>query len=109
MDLNFSLADSELESYSYSFPENKLVLKIKIWDESVAIFSFTDPVLHIDRFRNEISDLRILENSKILEDTIKTIYEVIPKYHPYKLYQFLDLNDLPCIEIICTEFTIEKN
>ena len=101
INVGFSLADSELESYFYSSKENKLILEINLWNEQIAIFSFTHPILHIDHYCNVITNL--CENSgknQLIDDALKITYEIIPKDHPYKLYQFLDLDGSPCIEII---------
>ena len=106
--LDFSLEESELKTYFYSITENKLIIKIGLWNERIATFSFLDPVYHVDRFRNGIINLCIIsEKSDLLETTLNLVYESPPKDYPYRLYQFKDSDNFPCIEIICSQFEYE--
>lgn len=37
---------------------------------------------------------------------LKKTYEKVPEQHPYKLFQFMNLDDEPCLEIICEHLEI---
>lgn len=107
--LGVGFADSELESYVYLKDDDKVVVKIRAWDNSFLEIVFFDPILFIDRSCEAISQFgrKKAPNSTLIE-ALKKNYETIPANHPYLLFQFLDLDDEPCIEIVSTSYQIKN-
>ncbi len=104
------LADSELTNYFYNAKEKMLIIKIQAWNLQAIEFFFQDPILFFDHGCESVTEF--------FEDTSKTelftqalirIYGKMPESHLYKHFQFLDLDDNPCLEIISENFTFKIN
>ena len=103
--LGIGLADSELLGYSYSSNNNILIIEIKAWNENIIEITFISPILFIDKGCEAITAFRqnFLYSDIYLEALNKT-YEKIPEDHPYKYFQFLNLDDEPVLEIISENY-----
>jgi len=102
INVGIDLADSELISYSYSSEDCKLLFDIKSWNGRLLKITFFDIICFTDNGYH--STLMFCKNSKMTELMRKTLinhYEIVPQTHPYSLFQFLDYDDEPCMEIIC--------
>ncbi|CCB91863.1 unknown protein [Waddlia chondrophila 2032/99] len=111
IDVGVGLSDSELISYFYHKTENKLVIKLQIWDASVVEICCDSPILFVDRGCGETSLFcQKTSDSDMLKRALETNYDkgIIPNNHPYKVYQILDLDDNPSIEIICKGIEIHR-
>lgn len=106
IDIGLSLADAELDSYFYK--KNNLCVRIKTFNMNTVEFVFKDLLLFVDRGGNFVMDfcLNSTEN-ELFKEAIKKVYEIIPRYIPYKLYQFLDIGNEPYLEIICKNYEIK--
>jgi hypothetical protein len=62
-------------------------------------------LLFLDRGGNGIIGFyRNHYETELFKETLNKTYQNVPKDHPYKLFQFMDLDDEPCLEIICDHF-----
>ncbi len=108
INIGISLADAELENYYYSKINNNLVIRIKNWEAKIIEFTFFDLILFIDRGGNFIMDFCINKSkSELFEQAVEKTYEKIPINVPYKLFQFLDIDE-PYLEIICKYFKFKE-
>ncbi len=97
-------ADSEILSYHSS--NDNLILRLKCWNEKIIEFEFVDCILFLILNNWKISDVCELNDSFLMERALKKVYETIPEQHPYKVFQFLDNDDDPAVEVACTNMII---
>src|SRR5438309_8829449 len=99
VDTGISVADSELASYCYS-DENKqqLIIRIRAWDARIIEFEFFDSILFLDMGSQDISEFcRNTKETDLFKRALERAYAKVPENHPYKLFQFLDLDGDPCL------------
>lgn len=109
IDLGLSLDDSELDFYSFISKDNLIKLKIITWNKNILEVDFLNPVLFTDKFYGFLTKFGIRKNANKFNQTLKEVYDEIPKDHPYKLFQFLSFGEEVSIEIICADYTIKKH
>jgi hypothetical protein len=109
IDVGESLADAELHSYTYSFKENILIINIKAWNENLIEFAFFDPISFLDRGVTSFITkfCRNMSESGFLKQALSVNYVEVPENHPYKWFQFMNLSDLPALEIICDHYDVK--
>lgn len=106
IDTDIGVADAELVSYFRK--QNSLIVKIKAWNEVVLTFTFGDFGGLSDYGLGDISQfVEEDEMTFLLERTLKNLYEKIPVESPYKIYQFLNLDDNVVLEIIATTVQVD--
>ncbi len=109
IDLRTTLADSELLSYHFVRDSNTLRIKFQMWDGGIIKIYFYDVILFVDHCINNINGFyQNTENGKLMDDALKATYEITPTSHPYKLFQFINLDNNPCIEIICNDIQVKN-
>ncbi len=102
------LDDSDLISYMYILNDDTLVFNIQGWDASSIKISFFKVLRFIDVGCQLICGFyELTSHSAFLEQALKDPYPKIREYDQYKVYQFLDLDDVPSFEIICEKFEVE--
>jgi uncharacterized LabA/DUF88 family protein len=105
-EISTDMADSEFSSYEYNVYEDKIKIKIDLWNAKECVFEFYDHILFVDRIANNITALCIeTEETDLYKQAIKKMCNFKESTEKYKHFQFLDLYDEPCIEIICTHFS----
>ena len=107
IDIGISIADAELTSYCYSDEDKKkLIIHVRSWNEKIINFEFCDFILFLDRGTQYISEFcRNTEETELFKQSLERTYMNVPEDHPYKLFQFLDLDGDPCLEIVCEHFS----
>lgn len=101
--IGVSLADADLLGYSKN--GKNLTIMIKLWDGRTVKFVFTEILAFVDNGGNFIMDFCKNESgSDFFNQIIKKTYDEVPLKIPYKLFQFLDIDDEPYLEIICEKF-----
>lgn len=111
VDVGVGLNDSELISYNYHKISDNIIIKLRAWDASVVQICCNNPILFVDRGCGEITLFCEKKSSTdLLEITLKKNYDdgKVPDNHPYKLYQLLDLDDNPSLEIICKSTEVQR-
>ena len=84
-----------------------LVIKIQAWNAKLIEFTFFDTISFLDKGSHSITAFcRNNLESDLFKQALEKNYEKIPQSHPYKLFQFLDLDDLPGLEVICDHFDV---
>lgn len=109
IDLKGSFNDCDFVSYHFS-RENNLTFEIQTFYYTKLLFTFYSPILFIDHNRSRIKNfIQTPNDHPILLQCVERYYGEHVKEHPYKLFQFLDLDDEPCHEIICTNVNWIEN
>jgi hypothetical protein len=106
LEIGVSLGDSSLVSYTYSVMDRKLTLVINTWMEKILEISFIDPLIFLDEGYVSIEHLCESTNkkNKLFLDAIEK-YEIRADENPqYKLFQFVDVNHVPSMQIVATDF-----
>jgi hypothetical protein len=100
-------ADSEIILYERQ--DNKFIVSIKAWNEVLLTVEFQDVIGLIDRGAWEVSDLQeVYDNTPFLGEMLKRQYEVIPPDHKYKIFQFLDNDSVPVLEVVAQSVSISN-
>lgn len=97
-----SIADSELISYSRI--SRTFTVEIRGWNDAPirAIFEECEGV--VDYGLGDISDIvEETEFTDFFRRVFQNVYEIIPDTHPYHLFQFLNHDGEPAIEIVAID------
>ena len=106
-EINYKIGFSDGEITSYSRDQNNLVVKVKTWNDTYLIITFLDVVGIIDYGIGDISNfVEETEETSFLKIILNRVYELIPEAPPYRLFQFLDLDDNPSLEIVAVSQSI---
>lgn len=108
INIHVSLSNSTLESYSYKLEKgenfvNDLIITIITPSAEMMEFVFYDVSYFGYNHGHTITDFGECRNS-FLEEIVKNTYEKIPENYKEKLFQFLDINKEPFLEIVCEKF-----
>jgi hypothetical protein len=108
--INYQIGFSDAEIISYFREQNHLTVKVKTWNDKLLSVLFSDVVGVIDCGLGDISSF-VKENgeSLFLTTILNQVYESIPDDQPYHLFQFLNLDDNPCLEIVAVSQIISEN
>lgn len=106
--VGIGLDDSELLYYQYDSNEDVLKVVIRAWNDDKVELIFNERLYLTDRACFELKKIcRILEETPLLKEVLKFNYdnEEVPSDHPYKHYQFYNIDDEPVFEIICEKIS----
>lgn len=102
---NIGFADSEFIDFSKT--KDKVVVRIKTWDEKLLLFQFEEAIGICGLNAFQINDIVESTSTGFLEKCIGREYERYPENHPYRSYSFLDPNEDVVIEIISRGILIQ--
>ena len=98
-------ADSEFISYQRKVSEFRIW--IDAWNNKRFKISFLNFEALVDYGIGDISEfVEETQSNPFLEEVISLIYTSIPESHPYRIFQFLDLDGRPSLEIIAADVNI---
>lgn len=105
IDLAGSLYDSTLNSYYFSTEHRRLTIIVTMWNTRRLEITFDNPQLFLDN-GNELFKFfcENRERSSLFFETMNRVYEKIPEEIPYKLFQIINIDDEPSLEIIAEDF-----
>jgi hypothetical protein len=110
LQLDVGLADSELISYEKTGGGN-LEVRILAWNARQLIFTFTDVIGVLDLCAGDFSEvIEETERTQFFQSALEYNYigepsnHSVPDHHPYHLYQFLNHDDLPSLEVVAEKF-----
>lgn len=104
--LGIGLHDSELHSCLYTQKEAKLRVKIQAYGGHVVKILFTDVIGFMDISSSEFTTFGCNNgNNSFLAEVLTLRYIEVPNDHPYKLFQFLDIDDQPSLSIVAADYT----
>src|ERR1700733_4101397 len=98
---NIDFADSEF--HSIAIHENSLKLTLLSWNSKEIVILFSDAIQFIYKLGDVTQQVvEVVNGSDFLNEALTRNYEIIPADHPYHLFQIIDINDYPYIEIVAT-------
>lgn len=106
-EINFDIGFSDGEILSYCREPEQLIVVVKMWNDKKIKIVFRGIVGCSDYGIGDISAL--VEEDRTTEffkKILSEVYEKLPSQHPYHLYQFLNLDDSPCLEIVAETIEI---
>lgn len=106
LETKIGLSDSE--PFLVSIKDDELQVLIKAWNESKILFEFKDFV-HLNYGITATIDSvwEVEVSDEQMKTALTRVYDkVIPEEHPYRCFQFMDLEDTVAIEVIAAELTI---
>jgi hypothetical protein len=110
IEVDVSLADSELINYVYFHSQKKIIVTIKTWDANLVEFIFYDVLAFIHNGDNYLSDFCVRNTTpNFFKERLEKEYKIIPDDHSYKIYAFL--SNAICLDIMSPyyEYKIEEN
>lgn len=94
---------------SFEVTSQKSTLYLNSWDDKVIRLIFFKPIGFSFKIRDILSEFYEISNdSPFLLEVLSRYYEKIPQNHPFKVYQIIDINDLPVIEIVAESVSVQK-
>ena len=106
-EVNFDIGFSDSEILSYCREQEKLIVVVKMWNDKRIEISFRGIVGCSDYGIGDISALVEEDRTtELFEKILSEVYEKLPSQHPYHLYQFLNLDDSPCLEVVAETIKI---
>ncbi|MBN9378022.1 MAG: hypothetical protein BGO14_00875 [Chlamydiales bacterium 38-26] len=106
--IKYDIGFSDSEVLSYQSEKFNLIIYLQAWNGVLLKIEFID-CIYFSNFRAvHISDIYENPSSKSLQLALDTRYEKVPIDHGYKLYQLLDLNDDPAIEVASKDILITR-
>lgn len=104
IDYQIGFADSEI--ISFQSDKNSLLIFLKSWDEKILKFEFSNSIFFMIYNNWYISDICEMNNPKNMEKALLMVYADPPKLHPYKAFQFIDIDGDIAAEVYCTDLII---
>jgi hypothetical protein len=102
-----SFADAEVESYERR--EDKLHVRVRAWNAAQVDLVFVDIIGVRDFGVFDICDVcEFVGQTPLLDEALAYEYKEPPAQHPYKVFQFLDLDDKVALEVVCTDVQISR-
>ena len=102
---DFGFADSIFVSYERIGTEFKVL--IDIWNDKRLAISFFEFEGALDSGAGDISDfVEETEETGFFRQVISHVYSKVPSEHSYRLYQFLDVDGTPSLEVVASDVKI---
>lgn len=105
--INYKIGFEDGEIVGYSRSNSQFIANVKTWNDVELTVIFQDAIgvadygaLSISAFIEEDS------SSAFIERVLFEAYDLLPSEHPYNLYQFLNLDGKPSIEVVAQSLNI---
>ncbi len=96
-DIDF--ADSEYRSCEME--DTDFTVYLNSWDGKTIRIIFHNTIQFSYKIYAVVSYVcEITEKNSVLDEALALRYEKIPNDHPYKLFQIIDIDDVPFIEVV---------
>lgn len=105
--INYKIGFADGEIIEYLRSNNQIVVKMKTWNDVKLTIIFQGAIGMVDYGAFNISNF-VEEDSltTFMEKVLLEFYDSLTSKHPYKLYQFLNLDDNPSLEIVAESLSI---
>ena len=106
--MKIGLYDGSFLTSVHDFETNNLIIKIEAWNGNIIQFTFFDILAFRQIGQNMLMNFgKNRKNHPFLLEILKRKYGQIPEAFKEQLFQFLDIDDEPYLEIVCSEFQYE--
>lgn len=107
IDTTLDFADAEFQTFSLA-ENNELTLILKLWNDTFVSLVLTD-VLKFNYSKGDIiKDIYENDESQLLNESLLDCFVKIPEHHSFKLYQLVDVQDYPFIEIVASAINVSR-
>ncbi len=80
---------------------SKVIVLLTSWDGRMIKLTFSDVIQFVYKLCDGTQEIvESNDQTVFFQEALKKRYGTIPSHHPYLLYQILDLDDYPYIEIV---------
>ena len=105
--VRYEVGFSDGEVRYYFREEGAFTVVVEAWNGALVRVAFDDPAGVCDTGVGDISDICVEDaGSPFMSRVLGELYEVAPASHPYRLYQFLNLDEQPALEVVAAGITI---
>lgn len=106
VEYEIGFADSEIMHYSVN--SDDLILTLECWNAVILEIKFIGFASVFGMNLCTVSEFFEIFNSPLLDNVLKEYYNEIPKEHNYRIFKFLNPNDMTILEIVCEGIEIKK-
>lgn len=106
VDFEIGFADSNIQSYTVD--DKNLTLFLECWNAEIVEIVFFKFVSLFAMNYFQIADLREVFESQLLERALNELYEEKPKEHNFRIFKFLNSDDMTALEIVCEDIQIKR-
>lgn len=106
IDYEIGFADSNI--ISYNIQDENIVLILECWNNEILEIVFFKYAAIFAMNYTQISDFREAYESVLLERVLTEFYEVKPLKHNFRIFKFLNSDEMTALEIICENIKINK-
>ncbi|GEM_PF-3760230 len=105
VEFEVGFADSELISYERG--ESGVKVLISAWNEQSICLEFKGAITLVDYGAWNFSEIcELQESSPTMSRALQTQYDGNPLEHPYRLFQFLDEDNEPSMEVVAEKLLV---
>jgi hypothetical protein len=107
VECGIDFADGEVSSYERT--EESFYVVVRKWDHTLLRITFEDTVAVLDHGVGDIMEFcQETSASAFLLEALARQYVEVPAEHPYVLYQFLDVDREPALEVVAAGYSIAR-
>ena len=105
----YEIGFSDGEVRSYHREEDELTVILSTWNNVLLKIKFSDTIGVSDLGVGDVSGVyQESLASPFMEQVIRRLYDAPPPSPPYSLYQFLDLDEQPVLEVVAGSIDISR-
>jgi hypothetical protein len=106
--LGFKIGFADAEVIGYENTGTDLNLFVRAWNARILVLSFVGVMGVCDRLVHDVTNvIEETEMSQFAVSVLERAYETVPLGHPYRLFQVLDLDDQPAMEVVAENVSLE--
>lgn len=106
--INYGISFADSEIISYQSQDSNVLLRLRAWNSEIIEFEFVNCILFFILDSWDISEVCESSDSVLFQRALNMIYDEIPVNHNYRLFQFLNNDDDPVVEIACESINIQR-
>lgn len=101
-------ADGEVTGYATR--DDRLSVAVRAWNGERLVVAFSEPLGVRDRGVASIQDVcEVAGETPLLAEVLAYHYESVPDDHGLRVFQFLDLDGEPSLEVVARDVVVERD
>lgn len=106
VEFEIGFADSNI--HSYSVDRDNLTLQLECWNAEFIEIIFIGFTSLFAMNYCRIADLKETFEPHLLEKTLKELYVEEPSSHNFRIFKFINSDNMTALEIVCEDIKIKK-
>jgi len=106
--VEFEIGFAASKILSYSINDGNVSLFLECWNSAVLEINFLYFASLFAMNYTRIADFREVFESSLLERALEELYEKKPKEHLFRVFRFLNSDDITAFEIVCEDIKVKK-